>query len=558
MSFPERSDNFAEEEFNDIWFDASEESWFDTSEYYIEEDYEELNDYVQEIEKNQGANLPVVEFYQRFLNYFYQGEVLFKKESLYFENFQKLLHDLEWLQSNHQKEIQKQHHKFKVILSRLEEAVNRTYEPENVPTDAVRKRERAFYAHVLSECTKTKTKLEEFFMKDFRRLECEVLTLSDELERQKKMMFDFQQDFAERLGSEERLRWVYYGQQALKIANLEGQEFVAEQFAMIQQLENENEALRRMIIPKENVAINELEEEHDYDGIAEPQLNVMRNEEQYSIVYDEQLDSNSSYYEDRVDVDDGVDGRFYALWSADDMKREFAMAKYDRDMDKRREDSLDLMIDPQGENHDSIKNWILKLADNYEEEDSINIQKPELIPSYQPIVAKSQGEDSNARQNQWQNTAHYGYDGNYISPDETIECEGYQAPSVASGAIKSNFQHHIDDNNGGPPLRRWTPVQSRDSSVESQDASHYGNGNNRGPPLRQHVPLSRRSSPRRRAPYPPPTLASGNEWRAANSSIRRVNASKISHGLFEQGTKLTLETRINESLDITAHMRWRS
>lgn len=40
MSFPERSDNFAEEEFNDIWFDASEESWFDTSEYYIEEDYE--------------------------------------------------------------------------------------------------------------------------------------------------------------------------------------------------------------------------------------------------------------------------------------------------------------------------------------------------------------------------------------------------------------------------------------------------------------------------------------------------------------------------------------
>lgn len=552
---------------------------------------------------------------------------------MYFENFQKLLHDLEWLQSNHQKEIQKQHHKFKVILSRLEEAVNRTYEPENMPTDAERKRERAFYAHVLSECTKTKTKLEEFFMKDFRRLECEVLTLSDELERQKKMMFDFQQDFAERLGSEERLRWVYYGQQALKIANLEGQEFVAEQFAMIQQLENENEALRRMVnrvpyiyhqtfldrqdqvIPKENVAINELEEEHDYDGIAEPQLNVMRNEEQYSIVYDEQLDSNSSYYEDRVDVEDGADGRFYALWSADDMKREFAMAKYDRDMDKRREDSLDLMIDPQGENHDSIKNWILKLVDNYEEEDSISIPEARTvadpdragkrtfddfdndeeqaeeqqdrkrvrivsmvrplsastfqkyrtneikiprIPSYQPIVAKSQGEDSNARQNQWQNTAHYGYDGNYISPDETIECEGYQAPSVASGAIKSNFQHHIDDNNGGPPLRRWTPVQSRDSSVESQDASHYGNGNNHGPPLRQHVPLSRRSSPRRRAPYPPPTLASGNEWRAANSSIRRVNASKVSRGLFEQGTKLTLETRINESLDITAHMRWRS
>ncbi|KAA8573251.1 hypothetical protein EYC84_003744 [Monilinia fructicola] len=342
------------------------------------------------------------------------------------------------------------------------------------------------------------------------------------------------------------------------------------------------------IIPKENVAINELEEEHDYDGIAEPQLNVMRNEEQYSIVYDEQLDSNSSYYEDRVDVDDGVDGRFYALWSADDMKREFAMAKYDRDMDKRREDSLDLMIDPQEArtvadpdragkrtfddfNNDEeqaeeqqdrkrvrIVSMVRPLSASTFQKSRTNEIKIPRIPSYQPIVAKSQGEDSNARQNQWQNTAHYGYDGNYISPDETIECEGYQAPSVASGAIKSNFQHHIDDNNGGPPLRRWTPVQSRDSSVESQDASHYGNGNNRGPPLRQHVPLSRRSSPRRRAPYPPPTLASGNEWRAANSSIRRVNASKISHGLFEQGTKLTLETRINESLDITAHMRWRS
>ncbi|KAB8289990.1 hypothetical protein EYC80_010317 [Monilinia laxa] len=601
MSFSERPDNMVEEEFDDIWFDSSEESWFDTLEYHVEEIYEikELKDYVEGVEKNKVANLPSLEFYQRLLNYFYQGDVLFKRESLYFEKFQQLLNDIECLQLNHQNGIRKQDHKFKVILSRLEEAVNRIYEPENIPTDALLKRERVFYAQKLTECTKNKTNLEESFMKDFRRLESEALTLSDELTQQTNMMSNFQQGFAERLGSEERLRWVYYGQQQLKIANLEGQEFVAKQFAKIQQLEIENEQLRRTtnggpfiyhqaflnpedrVIPEEDMAINGLEEDLDYDGIAEPQLDVMKNEELHTINYDGQLANHNSYHEDRIDVENGANGRFYPLWSRNQMTREFAMAKYDRDLEKRRKDRADMMVDPQGESQDPIKNWIMKLADKYANVDSINIpetstvadlgsagkrtfddfyndgEKAEeqqdrkrvrvvsMIPriaSYQPIPARFQREDGNASQYSWQDPGHYGYDGKYYAPEGKIECERDQVPSVATGAIGSNLQYHTDSKNTGPPLRLQTPVQLRVSPAVLQDPSHYVNGNNSGQPLHRNASISRRSPPHtgRRVSYSPSILSSPNRSRAVTSSIRRISASMASPRAYLNKTPNTI------------------
>ncbi|RAL64666.1 hypothetical protein DID88_001699 [Monilinia fructigena] len=273
-----------------------------------------------------------------------------------------------------------------------------------------------------------------------------------------------------------------------------------------------------------------------------------------------------------MDVKDDFSTGGIFLVSQDQKTREFAMAKYDRDLEKSGKDRADLMIEPQDESQSSIKNWIMKLAHKCEKEDSINI--PEASPVADPGGAGkrtfdgfdndgekaeeqkdrkrkygtnelrypglqainqcqlyiSQSEDGKTSQYSWQDPGRYGYDENYYATDETIERKIYQVPSVAPGFIESSLQYHVDNNDASPPLRRQTPVQFLDSPMVSQDPSHYGDGNNSGRPLRRHTSLSRRSPLRtgHRVLYSPRTLSSPNRSRAVTSSIFRINGSKVS------------------------------
>ncbi|ESZ90437.1 hypothetical protein SBOR_9180 [Sclerotinia borealis F-4128] len=376
---------------DDLWFDAPEELFMDALENQEDEIFDviELHAYVANPEENHFPEIPTVVLQKRIEAFYSREPAPFEEDD---PNLQKLFEIQEALQSlqyNHTHAMGIEDKRFQSIISRLDEATNRPYDPENIQTHADLKRERVLYARRLNEVTRTQELLEREYRVEMMELEKQAVAIGDAWDAHQKMLAEQQQKVAENLVIEDRIRLGILKQKHIEQYNLELQDIVTNQFNKIRELEDDyNEAreeLNKGPFIYHPVSLKDEEQIHAEANDTHGQLqeSVPDSEastwkiENVAVPSDQREPSEQNSYHHELQDEDDV-GRLYALYSRDSKKRNFALAKFFIDLQKRHEDENEQRAHPAWEVHDFdfAQDWINSVPDN--------VHSPEASPVVDP------------------------------------------------------------------------------------------------------------------------------------------------------------------------------
>ncbi|KAI9646458.1 hypothetical protein NHQ30_004450 [Ciborinia camelliae] len=523
MSVTSYSEDFFDEfddSDDDLWFDPSEEIFEDDLDGKIDEKFDmiKVHAYVANPEENHHPELPTVVLQRKIAAFYLREPAPFEEGDPNLQKLFKIEEALQKLQENHAHQIEMEDRKFKSVIFRFDKTANRPYNPEAPCTYAELKKERKTYARRLDEVMRVQELMEREYRVEVKELESCADAIMAEWEAHQK----FLAQISEGLRMEDRVRLGLLKQKRLLHYNFQMQEVITFQVNEMQLVMNEMEEMKeaknqppfvyhQVALEGEEQIIAEMgnnhglpQENHQTGEALGPENVVVPNNQEESATH-------ASYHREIEYEDD--EGRLYALYSRDPMKRAFAKKKYHLDMEKRGLDHIKAMAagDAYAGDKAFARKWaqevgypgnhgitniseastvadpnvgVKRTFSDFNEGEELEEQQGRKrlrsisvisrTPSPPPMIARLEKPTNNSSLTACESLGYHGYDGQYYRPDGQVQPQLVPTPSVVSAEI-SETPIYIDNNNGGPPIRRWTPPSSRQSSQHPSNKQPSGN-----------------------------------------------------------------------------------